>query len=72
MGCNINGTVFDLLASGMFTQVPRSLPNLTRSDWAGAKSTAAVGANVKDDAFYAGGAERALEGADTRLERVRG
>ena len=70
MGCRIDWPVLDLGARRIFPKVVVAFPVGRRSDWSWHKPPTAIGTDVGQDALDTGSAERALIGADARVEGV--
>lgn len=66
----IDRSVFDGRARRIVTQIVVAFPVFRWPDWPRNKAPTTVGADVMQDGFDAGGAERALVGTDTRLKGI--
>lgn len=70
MGRQIDRSVFDLGPRRVLAKIVFVFPVPRRPDGPGHKTAAAVRTDVVQEGFDAGGAERALVGADARFERI--
>ena len=62
--------MLDLGTRGILAEIVVASPVLRRPDGSGHKAPTAIGTDVGQDALDTGGAERALVGADARVEGV--
>ena len=70
MNCEINRPVLDLGTRWVLAKEVVAFPVLRGPDWSRNKSATAVRADVLQDVIDTRGAERALVGADARVEGV--
>src|SRR5688572_30837091 len=71
MNCRIDRPVLDFGACRILAEEIVAFPVFRRPDWSGNKSATTIRADVLDDVIDTSGAERALVGADARLNRIR-